>query len=493
VTRPQALSPLESAFLAIERARTPMHIGTVGIFEGGALRDSVGRIRIDEIRDRLERRLDPAPKLRCRVQSAVLPGAPPVWVDDSAFDIARHVELESPTGPVTERRLWDRCARLFSERLDRDRPLWHLCIIDGLSDGRVAVVERLHHAMADGLAGVEMASVLFDSEPESDRLPPPGPTGGGTRRQAPAPPGVGAGMVQDLGRLGDLGCRWGNRGVRSLQHPAATVRDLARLGGAVATMAGTGLLRPSSSLNRPIGSGRRVEVARLPLDRLRRSAHAQGVTVNDLVLTAVGGGVGRLLRGRGERPGDIQVLVPVGLEPGDRHELGNKVSAWMVRVPVVDADPLDRLRSVTDATGRARHRREEMAVEVALDLLAPAPRPVLTALGSLANHQPMFNLVVTNVPGPPVPLYFSGARLLEAYPFVPLAGNLTLGIAVMSYEGLLTLGVLADPLTCPDAEVMLSGIEEDLDRLMVPGPEAAGDEPVGPRRPPTRPHPGEGR
>jgi WS/DGAT/MGAT family acyltransferase len=231
-------------------------------------------------------------------------------------------------------------------------------------------------------------------------------------------------------------------------------------------MARTGLLRPSSSLNRPIGSGRGVEVVRHPLDLLRRAAHAHGVTVNDLVLTAAGGGLGRLLRGREEgRHSDVQVLVPVGLDPGDRPELGNRVSAWMVRVPADDRPAEVRLAAVADGTRRARLHREELALEAALDLLAPAPQWALSLLGSLANHQPMVNLVVTNVPGPPATLYFSGARLLEAYPFVPLAANLTLGVACLSYENVLSLGILVDPLTCPDARVFTSGVEEDLARL----------------------------
>ena len=468
MSRPTPLSPLESAFLAIERARTPMHIGTVGIFEGGPLRDPDGRIRLDEIQRHLDHRLDAAPKLRCRVQSATLPGAPPVWVDHAGFDITRHVELVSLAAPGTRRQLWDRCGRVFSERLDRDQPLWHLVIVDGLSDGRVAVIERLHHAMADGLAGVEMAGVLFDTVPDAGRSTPLR-LDGGTPRRAPAPPGVPAGIAQDLGRLGELGWRWAERGVRAARHPATTARDVAALGGALTAMARTGLVRPSSSLNRAIGSGRRVDVVRFPLDRLRRTAHTHGVTVNDLVLTAVGGGVGRLLRGRdGEPPSDLRVLVPVGLQPDDRHDLGNQVSAWMVRVPLVDTDPLERLRTVAGATGRARGHREELAVEAGLDLLAPAPRSAVELLGDLANHQPLFNLVVTNVPGPPVPLFFSGARLLEAYPFVPLAGNLTLGVAAMSYEGFLTLGLLADPLTCPDTTVAVAGIEADLDALSAP-------------------------
>ncbi len=467
MTHPRALSPLESAFLSIERARTPMHMGSVGIFEGGPLRDGDGKIRLDEIRDRLGRRLDATPKLRCRVQSAVLPGAPPVWVDDADFSIANHVELASLTAPGAERQLWDRCGQLFSKRLERDRPLWHLCIVDGLSGGRVAVVERLHHALADGLAGVEMAGVLFDTDPDADALDSPRPEAGPTAKRAPSPPGIVVGMVQDLGRLGDLAGRWAGRGAQSARHPVRLLQDLGNLGGALATVAGSGLLRPSCSLNRPIGSGRRVEVVSLPLDQLREAAHHHEVTVNDLVLTAVGSGLGRILRDRGDRRTTaVRVVVPVGLDPKDRHELGNQVSAWLVPVPVVDTDPIERLASVASATGAARHRHEELAAEVGLELLAPAPRSVVDLLSWLANHQPLFNLVVTNVPGPPVTLYFSGARLLEAYPFVPLAGNLTVGVAAMSYGDVLTLGILADPLTCPDTHALASGIEKDVLRLI---------------------------
>lgn len=478
MTRPRALSPLESAFLSIERARTPMHIGSVGLFEGAPLRDGDGRIRLDEIRGRLERRLDAAPKLRCRVQSAVLPGAPPVWVDDAGFAIANHVELISLPAPGTERQLWDLCGQLFSKRLDRDRPLWHLCIVDGLSGDRVAVVERLHHTLADGLAGVEMAGVLFDTDAGADVLDSPGrDAADGTRGRAPASPGVVPGMVQDLGRLGDLAGRWAGRSVWSARHPVRLLQDLGSLGGALATVVGTGLLRPSCSLNRPIGSGRHVEVVSLPLDRLREAAHHHGVTVNDLVLTAVGSGIGRILRDRGDqRTATVRVVVPVGLDPSDRHELGNQVSAWLVSVPVVDTDPLERLRSVAAATGAARQRHEELAAEVGFELLAPAPRSVVDLLSWLANHQPLFNLVVTNVPGPPVTLYFCGAQLLEAYPFVPLAGNLTVGVAAMSYGDVLTLGILADPLTCPDTQTLASDIEGDVTRLIAhvdPGPARA--------------------
>jgi diacylglycerol O-acyltransferase len=465
VSRPKALSPLESAFLHIESDRTPMHIASVGIFEGAPLHDDQGLLRLEEIRQRIRHRLDLVPKLRRRVQTSVLPGAPPLWTDDPQFDIARHVEVIDLPSPGTDEQLWEVCAELFTRRLDRKRPLWHMCVVDGLAGERVAVVDRIHHSLADGLAGVEMATVLFDFGGQTNDLSAhtPGATVRRFDNSAPILPGT----VQDLSRLGEFGQRWLGRGWNAVFHPIEALRDVTRLGGAITTLVGTGLLRPSTSLNRPISTDRSVVVLRQPLDVLQEAAHAFGVTMNDLVLTAVGGGVARLIEARGERlPTDVHVLVPVGLDPGDRHALGNRVSAWFVRVPVGIAKPVERLHSVSESSGRARAHREELITETVLDLLGPAPQPMMACIGTLANHQPLFNLVVTNVPGPSECLYLLGARMLEAYPFVPLAGNLTLGVAAMSYNGDLTLGVLANPTTCPDVAVFVRGVEADLASLL---------------------------
>jgi WS/DGAT/MGAT family acyltransferase len=205
---------------------------------------------------------------------------------------------------------------------------------------------------------------------------------------------------------------------------------------------------------------------RVPLNSLHTTAHALGVTLNDIVLTAVGGGVARLLEQRGEaRPPDIQVLVPVGLEPDHRESLDNRVSAWFVRVPLGPADPFERLHSVSRSSSRARVHHEEIAAEAVLDLASAAPQRVIGCVASLINHQPLFNLVVTNVPGPSDPLYLLGAAMVEAYPFVPLAGNLTIGVAAMSYDGYLGFGILADLVTCPDAATFARGLQDDLEYL----------------------------
>ena len=469
MSRPDALTPLESAFLHLESGRSPIHIGTVGVFEGAPLRDADGSLALDRIRAHIEGRLHLAPKLRRRVQRAVLPGAPPVWIDDPGFDIANHVAGARLDPPGTMDQLLDLAAGLLGTPLDPDLPLWHFLFIDGLEGDRVGVVERIHHALADGLAGVEMATVLLDIEPH---VPEPDPEQAGRRAWRPeAKPWVGLEAVHDLVRLQTIGWRWVERGVRAGRHPLRTARAATRLGGAVATLAGSGLGRASTSLNRPIGDRRQVAVVRQPLAAFADLAHAFDVTLNDVVLTVIGGAVARLLDDRGERsPVEVQVLVPVGLEPTDRHDLGNRVSAWLVRIPVGTDDPVGRLSSVAEATGGARIHHEELAAEVLLDLLAPLPQPLVAGAVRLVDHQPLINLIVTNVPGPPFPLYVLGARMLEAYPFVPVAGNLTLGVAVLSYDGTLSLGILADAATCPDVAAFGLALETELAALTEASP-----------------------
>jgi WS/DGAT/MGAT family acyltransferase len=464
MARPEALSALESAFLHLERGRNPIHIGTIAVLEGPPLRDPQGRLEVGRIREHIEGRLHLAPKLRRRIRHAVLPGAPSVWIDDPEFDIANHVSGARLDPPGSMDQLLELGAELLGTPLDPDRPLWHFLFVDGLEGDRVGVVERIHHAMADGLAGVEMATVLLDLEPH-DR-DGGSPAAGGAPWRPEAQPWLGREAVHDLVRLNEIGWRWVGRGLRAARHPLGTAQAAVRLGGAVTALTGTGLGRASTSLNRPIGEERRVSVVREPLRGFAEVAHAFDVTLNDVVLTVIGGAVARLLDGRGERPpAEVQVLVPVGLEPVERHGLGNRVSAWLVKVPADSGDPVGRLSEVAVATGGARVHHEELAAEALLDLVAPLPQPLVAAAVRLVDHQPLINLIVTNVPGPPFPLYVLGSRMLEAYPFVPVAGNLTLGVAVLSYDGWLALGILADAATCPDVAIFAQGIEEQLGTL----------------------------
>ncbi len=450
----QVLSPLEAGFLYAESTRTPMHIGSIGIFEGSPLHDQ-GRLRTDAVRAEIDRRLHLVPKLRRRVRFSPIGAAMPMWVDDPQFDVSNHVRDTTLAAPGTEGALRGQCAELMARLLERDRPLWEIWLIDGLEGGRVAMLEKLHHSMADGLAGVELVTVLFDLDRHAARLDPP------SHPWQPTPPPSQTSVVaNDLGRRSTLLLRVMANGVGALRHPVSTGREVVHYADALNSLLTWQTIAPSSSLNVSVGEGRLVEFIRQPLAELHQVAGRFGVTINDLLLTAVAGGVHCLMAVRGEDDDKrtVQVLVPVGADHHGDHQLGNQVSAMLVRLPIGPSDPVDRLWSVSRAQASSKHHHQALGAALLLELLEPWPQSVLAAAARLIHHQPSFNLVATNVPGPDVPLYVLGARMLEAFPLVPIAGNLSVGVAALTYDGQLTVGLLADPDACPDLSVFAAGI-----------------------------------
>jgi diacylglycerol O-acyltransferase / wax synthase len=461
--RPIALTPLDAAFLHVESARTPMQMASVGIFEGGPLYDLDGNFRIGDIRRLVASRLDLVPKLRQCPFDGLLGEAPPVWLDDPGFEISQHVRVCPIPPPGTEVELRQLCAELMEVPLEPTRPLWELTFVDGLSEGRVALVERLHHSMADGLAAAELATVLLDLSPVLSPRGEVRPWRPDTRQ----PPWRAA--IDDLMRLGALPVRMAKWYGQSILHPVRRTRELVELGRAVSTLATPKIIAPRSSLNEPITQARSVAFIRLPFNQLHDVAHSFDATVNDVLLTVVAGGLRDLLVKRNELTdnSELQVLVPVGLESaeGDRG-LANSVSALFVRLPIGMEDPVTVLKAVSGEVGQLKRRHQALAAATALQLLEPFPQDLLAGAAGLVQHQPFFNLVVTNVPGPPVPLYALGAKLLEAFPFMPLAGNQSLAVAALSYEGQLNLGVLSDPVTCPDVGVFCEGVRSHLKSLI---------------------------
>jgi diacylglycerol O-acyltransferase len=459
----ETLSPLDSFFLYLESARTPMHGGSVGIFEGGPLLDRRGRLRMRAIRAEVDRRLYMVPKLRQRAQFSLLGEAAPLWVDDPDFDVARHVCHATLATPGTEAQLFELTARLMAEPLDRARPLWEIWIVDGLESGNVALIPKLHHSVADGLSGVELATVLLDLE----RHPkyPHGPA----RPFDPTPPPSRATIAaRDLAHRSEVPFHLAANGLRACRHPVRASREVARYADAVRNVVTRESIAPPCSLNVQIGEGRRYVVVRQSMDELRQVERHFGGTLNDVLLSAVAGGVHRLLASRGERVEGrtVQVMVPVGLEHHGNGQLGNEVSAMVVRLPIGTSHPVDRLQAVSRAESRCKRHHTALVGDILMPLLEPWPQPALAAATQLVHHQPFFNLVVTNVPGPGVPLYAMGARLLEAFPIVPIAGNLSVGVAALSYGGQLVVGLLADPETCPDLDAFAQGIEREFAELV---------------------------
>ncbi len=439
-----------------------MHMGSIGIFEGAPLRDKDGALRADALRAEIESRLHLVPKLRRRVRFTPLGMAAPVWVDDLAFDITNHVRQATLPAPGTQASLRDLCSGLMARPLQRDRPLWEIWLIDGLADGRVAMMEKLHHSMADGLAGVELVTVLFDL----DRHPAKATSS--PRPWAPTrPPHQRSVIAHDLGRRVFAPLHLVANGIGALCHPAGAGRDCAHYAAALKSVVTRQSIAPSLSLNVPVSPGRQVAFVRQPLADLQKLADLFGVTINDLLLTAVASGVGSLLYSRGEmiEGRTVQVLVPVGADHHGDHQLGNRVSAMLVRLPIGSSDPVDRLRLVSRAQADCKHNHQALAVAFLLELLEPLPQPALATAARLVHRQPFFNLVVTNVPGPGVPLYVLGARMLEAFPLVPIAGNLSVGVAALSYGEQLTVGLLADPDVCADLDVFADGIDRSFAEL----------------------------
>jgi WS/DGAT/MGAT family acyltransferase len=450
------LSGLDAGFLALERLETPMHIGSLAILDGEPFLDESGRFRLADVRRLVASRLHLIPRFRRRVMEVPLGIGRPVWVDDERFDIGYHVRLTALPAPGSWAQLLALFERVEAQMLDRSRPLWELWFVEGLEGGHVAVIQKTHHALVDGISGVDVATVLFDFTPEPIVFDPPA----WTPDPAPSPQQLLVDTVaEELGSVAHVG----RVVAEAVQVPRRAAAQLAQLGRSMATLAEGRLLAPRLSINRPVGRHRRFLGVQVPLDDVKTVRRVYGGTVNDVVLAGVAGGLARLLESRGElRPNlRVKVMCPVSVRADDEHlALGNRVSALVVPLAVGEPDPVSRLASVRAATENLKERHQAVAAETLLGLTRYAAPTLLGLAARAAHHQVFFNLISTNVPGPQVPLYCMGAELVEAYPMVPLSRNLGLGIAILSYCGSLHLGLLADRDEFPDLDVLATGISD---------------------------------
>ena len=431
----------------------PQHVAILAVAEGGPLHDPDGRLRVDAVRQELAGRLQLVPRLRQRVLWPRVGQGLPLWVDDPAFDLANHVRTVQVPAPGGQRELLGLCDELCLRLLDRARPLWELWLVTGLAQGRVGLVLKLHHTLADGLAAVQLAGLLLDGTADAPSPAPP------PWQPRPAPSGW-ALLADNLrGRSAALAAA-----LARLRHPgklAAQARVLA--GAAQMAAGGRRHQRSRSLLRRPVGGRRRLALVRAELAVVKAVAHAQGATVNDLLLAAVTGGLRALLVARGA-PVEGLILyasVPVALRAGaDTAALGNQVGLMVVPLPVGEPDPVQRLQHITQATTERKRRPERLA-----SLRPVGSLTILRVLNRYSRHQQIVDLFVTNVPGPKRPLYLLGARLLEAFPVVQVAGNVPLSVAVLSYAGQLTIGIQSDPDGLPDLDVFVDGLRRSLEEL----------------------------
>ena len=453
----ERLTRLDASFLYLEEPDTPMHVGGVLILEalpGG----------VDALADLVEARLPLVPRYRQRV--AVVPGhlANPVWVDDPEFDIAYHVRRNGLPRPGTEAQLLDLVSRLTSRPLDRTRPLWEMYLVDGLSHGRVAVVTKTHPALVDGLSAIDIGQVLLDVEPEA---PAPEPV-----EWRPERPPTGTQLLWDA--LDE----YARRPSAIVDTARAAVTDVRATAGRLTGVAG-GLLRtarktmlaaPPSPLNATAGRQRRVAVARAELDDIKKIRKAHGGTVNDVLLTVVTGSLREWLLSRGEpvvAGTSVRALVPVSMQDEDA-VAGNRVSSYLVDLPVGEPNPRVRLTRLSYAMRGIALHGQSVGADSLIALTGFAP-PTLHALGARAARglsRRLFNLVVTNVPGPQFPLYAAGSRMLEVFPVVPLARGQGLSIGMTSYDGRVYFGLNADRDSVGDVDVLADLIEQEVGQLV---------------------------
>jgi WS/DGAT/MGAT family acyltransferase len=485
----ERLSALDAAFLSIETGSSHMHGGAVLIFDARPLRLPHGGIDIDRIREYIEASLQHVPRYLQRIDRVPVQRNP-VWVDDERFNIRYHLRHSALPRPGTEQQLRELIGRIASQRLDRDRPLWEIWVIEGLESDRLALVGKVHHCMMDGITGISVMQRLLRSDADDVEAEPP------PSREPRTSPRPGELLGDELRRGADrLRALW--RGLGKLRdEPESVINTLLSAASDAATALGTGLTPASPTpLNPPqIGSYRRVGWLRLDLQKTREIRAALGCTVNDVVLATLAGAVRTFLTQRGADEAalaalEFRVLVPVNRRGrGADQRMGNRISLMLVQLPLGEEDPLERFRLVRQATQQTKRSGQHQAAERISDFgnwFAPA----LVGQGMrLLNLFRPYNLVVTNVPGPPDPLYLLGCRLLELYPVVPLYFNQALGVGLFSYNEGLYCGLNADWEMLPDLHVVVEAIRTSFEELESAAAAAAAAN-AGSESGPVRPRP----
>jgi WS/DGAT/MGAT family acyltransferase len=437
-----------------DRLGWPQDIGVIAVLDPAPIVDPAGRLRIARVRAAIAARLHLVPRLR-QILYDPPPGAGrPLWVDAPDFDIADHVHVLTLPEPADEQHLRRVCEDLHRHRLDRSRPLWQLWLLPGLSDGRVGMFMKLHHVVADGVAGMALFGALLDPAPT-----PTAPTAPTAPPWTPRPAPPLARLLADNlhRRITGVTAR-----AARLTHPARTIRRMRAGASALAE-----LIRqeraPDCGLNRPIGADRAIGLARGDLATAKQVAHSAGATLNDVVLATIATALRDLLQSRGNAVDGLvlRAAVPVSLHGAKAGPAqGNMDGGMMVALPIGEPDTLTRL-TVIAADSR---RRKADALRLAGSGISASVTARRLMLRMMA-HQHMANVYLANVPGPPTPLHLAGARILEMFPVVPLTGNVTLGIGVLSYAGQLNATVVADPHAVPDLPVFLTGLQRALTDL----------------------------
>jgi WS/DGAT/MGAT family acyltransferase len=455
------LTSTDASFLHQEGPAAHMHIGGVLMFEGPppAFSDY-----LDHVRGRLHL----VPRYRQKLSTPPFETGRPLWVDDPSFNLEYHVRHTALPAPGTEQQLLLLAARIHSQPLDRARPLWESWLVEGLADDRFALIFKTHHSLVDGISGVDLATVLFDVERE-----PAAPVSDSTELEPwmPRPEPSAAelllagvrGVVSTTAGLASLAVSAATRPGASLRKLRDSVEGVGELLWAVLNPA------PETPLNVEIGPHRRYAVVRGRLEDYKEVKNAFGGTVNDVVLTVVSGALARWLRSRGVRTEGLEMraLVPVSVRTAEQKgTLGNRLTVMRGPLPVYIRDPVARLRVVRQAMDGLKESKQAVGASTLAAVNDLAPPTILAQASRLNFSTRLFNLIVTNIPGPQLPLYVLGRQLLDLFPVAFLPSHHALAVAIMSYNGSIDFGLLADYDALPDLDVITEGIDASLEELL---------------------------
>ncbi|HEX3292799.1 MAG TPA: wax ester/triacylglycerol synthase family O-acyltransferase [Solirubrobacterales bacterium] len=445
------LSALDDSFLAVENPSAHMHVGWAAVFrrpEGGE------GPRFNELRDHITSRLPRAPRFRQRIAPVPFGVNAPIWVDDEQFDVKRHV---LPSSARSLRELADSC---MSTQLRRDRPLWQICIADQLEDGGIGVVGKVHHCMVDGIAAVELGSLLLDPDPE----PPPSESDRWRPRHAPS-------AVQRLiGGVVDL-----IRDEASLAAlPAKVMRSPARIGELVepvrrardALAESLRAAEPRDPVNQPITGARHLAWFSRPLDELKRIGRPMGASVNDVLLAVSAGGVRSYMRSHDRDPAPLKTMVPVNVRDGETSELGNRISFVFVDLPCDEPDPVRRLQNVRLGMSERKEAGIPEGGDTAMAAIGYLPRPAQHVISRMIASPKTFNLTVSNIPGPRQQMYMLGCELEAAYPVVPIADEHALSIGMTTIGERACFGLYAASEMLPDSDELAAAMNTSIDELL---------------------------
>lgn len=455
------MSAEDAWFLYFEKPDAPLHIGSVCVLEGD--------VPFQKVVANMDARMHLIPRYRQRAVIPPLYAGHPTWEDDPQFSLDRHLRQVDLPPPGTRRQLIDLCGELFAPMLPRDRPLWDITVIHGLEGGRTAYLNRVHHCLVDGVSGIELLLATLDMVPDPAPTPPPAEPW----QPKPAPDPVASWADAMFDQWGEH-LRLLTEYQQQMLDPRGQTKRMLDFARALEVALPAAFRQPSKTIwNKPIGAKRRVAWTEMSFQEVRGIRGALGGTVNDVMLTILGGALGRYLRGRGVKTDGVtvRVQIPVNVRREDqRGQLGNRVSMMLPELPVGIDDPAARLQAVREEMARLKSAQQADAFDALLRVASNLPAAYHALAGMGGVPQGALNLICTNVPGPMIPLYSVGHRMLAHYPMVPLAADLGLGVGITSFDKHLYLGVMCDPGIVPDVDAVTRYADEEFRALR----EAAG-------------------